>query len=710
MEILELEYKRFTNLVKALTSPPDTDIILYEAMFTRIRASYIFSEKGADVLPRFNYNICMGCMEPKNGEGDCPICGYSPDSPYLPAYLPPETFLNDRYVVGKLLRYNGESAEYIGFDTVTSSKVTIREYMPDTLCSRVKDGTALSVKQNSVAQYKAFMSEFVELNKMLAKMRTLGHINPAIDMFGDNNTGYVVFRYIEGMNLTKYLKENAGELTWDEVKKLFPPIFTTLSLVHNAGLIHRGISPDNIIVTDKKELKLIGFCVADARTANTELASEIYPGFAAPEQYSSSNWQGTWTDVYGICALLYRILTGTTPVDAMERTASDSLMNPKELNGNIPTHVSKVIMNGMNLSSELRIQTVTELVTQLFEEPEFNKKPVSATQTISIPKQHSTKGTVEEAQTKSGKPQKKRMSRHSVFIITVVCAVCVMAVIMGIVIMGLEDHSSPVIDGLPATETTFGTTAVTAEDGSMIPPPPEEMTRNTEEENPSTLPTLAVVETAPTENPTQTTLRPGATVYIMNELVGKYFDTVKNTSINDSLTIVPVYVYTEEHEKGIIFEQSIEKGSNYEKGAELTLKISMGPEEVEIPEFTGLNKKDYFDILSKMGIKYEEKPYNTQNVLNDYICWVNVDPQVEIEPGAPINLKDGEVLTVYVAVNKTASETSETTAPTETEAPDYSSAWVTTVPPVIVTEPEDSPSTDFAPVTEEPDIIITVDY
>lgn len=321
--------------------------------------------KGDASLADLNYKLCMGCMEPKETEGACPLCGYSPDVPYLPAYLPPKTILNDRYIVGKLLRYNGEGAEYIGFDTVTMSKVTIREYMPDTLCSRNKDSTVISVKQNCVAQYKAFMSEFVELNKMLAKMRTLNHINPPIDMFGENNTGYVIFRYIEGMNLAKYLKENAGELTWEEVKRMFPPIFTTLSLVHNAGLIHRGISPDNIIVGEKNELKLIGFCIADARTANTELASEIYHGYAAPEQYSSSNWQGTWTDIYGICALLYRMLTGTTPMDAMVRMTNDTLPEPRSLNPNIPVNVSKVIMNGMALSGEMRIQTVTELVTQL---------------------------------------------------------------------------------------------------------------------------------------------------------------------------------------------------------------------------------------------------------------------------------------------------------------------------------------------------------
>lgn len=653
-------------------------------------------------MAEYNLKLCMGCMEPKESEGVCPLCGYSPDVPSLPEYLSPGTFLNERYIVGKLLHFNGEGADYIGFDTVTSSKVTIKEYMPDTLCSRAKDSSVIAVKQNCVAQYKAFMSEFVELNKTLAKMRTLGHINPAIDMFGDNNTGYVVFRYIEGMNLAKYLKEHAGELTWDEVKKLFPPIFTTLSLIHNAGLVHRGISPENIIVDEKGELKLIGFSIADARTANTELASEVYSGYAAPEQYSSSNWQGTWTDVYGICALLYRILTGTAPTDAMERLANDTLLPPKSLNNNIPANVSKVIMNGMTLSGELRIQTVTELVTQLFEEPEWEKpRSVSQTQTISIPKQHSTKGPVSEPRPAPKPP----MSRRKVFVIVAVITCVVVFTIMAVLMMTLDDNSSQITNAITQASTLPAdpeTMPVTDEQGETVTMPP--MSAATDNSDPSALPTLAVIETSSVSDGAseQTTIKPGATVYIMNDLVGKNYDTVKNSSANENLTIIPEYVYTDEYEKGIIFEQSIEKGSNYEKGSELTLKISMGPAKVVVPDFYGLNKKDYFDLLNSCGIKYEEKPYETENTLNDYVAWIS------IEPGEYIDLEAGEVLSVFVAVNPDNTAPPETTTTVTETTTEASSAWVTTTVPEITTTTVSTTTTQA--LTDEPDITISLDY
>lgn len=259
--------------------------------------------------------------------------------------------------------------------------------MPDTLCSRVKGSAIISVNPKHLVQYKAFMSEFTELNQVLSRMRTLNHINPALELFAENNTTYVVFAYIKGMTLKDYLQENAGELSWEEVKKIFPPIFTTLSLVHNAGLVHRGISPETIWVTDKGELKITDFCIAAARTANTELASEVFAGYAAPEQYSSSSWHGTWTDVYGISALLYRILTGSMPTEAMSRIGNDNLCEPAKLNPNIPPNVSKVIMAGLKLSGEVRIQTITEFVTKLFEQPEYLERKTEKTISMQIPKQ-----------------------------------------------------------------------------------------------------------------------------------------------------------------------------------------------------------------------------------------------------------------------------------------------------------------------------------
>ncbi len=605
------------------------------------------------------FNLCYGCMSPlEEGTEICPECGYRMGAPHLPSYLAPGVTLNDRYIVGKLRSYNGESAEYIAFDEITESKVIIKEYMPDALCEREKGSSVIKVNPNCMPRYKTFLSEFVELNKVLSKMRTLNHINAAIDMFGDNNTAYVVFGWIDGMTMSEYLKMNAGELTWDEVKKLFPPIFTTLSLVHNAGLVHRGISPENIIVTDKGELKLTGFCIADARTAGTELASELYSGYAAPEQYNSSNWQGTWTDVYGISALLYRILTGVVPEEAEGRLSSDDLVEPAKLNRTIPANVSKVIMNGLTLNGEMRIQTITELVTQLFEEPEYGSKRLSSssTQTITIPRQgQGRRGAAE-----------KSVSRHRVFVLTmgIILLVGIFFLIM-IMILSLDDNSGEFnqtttgLTGLSETDGTFSESEIT----TMAPPQPVT-------EPPS-------ASSATEEN---------SIVYVMNDITGKNYEIISKSDTYSSLVFKPEYEYNDEVAKGLIFYQSIPQSETYKDGTEITVKVSMGPKYIEIPDYLTLSKKDYFAKLNELGIKYEEQELETEDTLEGYVA------KTSKEPGEKIDVEAGETLIVYVAKNPPAPETTETTEDTDV--------------PVDIIDPEFTGFTN--PVTEEEDIIITI--
>lgn len=602
------------------------------------------------------FNLCYGCMSPlEEGAEICPECGYRVGAPHLPSYLTPGITLNDRYLVGKLKSYNGESANYIGFDKITESKVIIKEYMPDAICSREKGTSVIKVNPNCMPQYKTFLSEFVELNKTLSKMRTLNHINAAIDMFGDNNTAYVVFGWVNGMTMGEYLKMNAGELSWDEVKKLFPPIFTTLSLVHNAGLVHRGISPENIIVTEKGELILTGFCISDARTAGTELASEIYNGYAAPEQYNSNNWQGTWTDVYGISALLYRILTGVVPEEATSRLSNDDLVEPFKVNPSIPRNVSKVIMNGLSLSGEMRIQTITELVTQLFEQPEYGSKRLSSssTQTISIPRQSGGS---------RGSAAAKPISRHRLFVVTmgIILVVGIFFLIM-LMILSLDDNSGEF------NQTGTGLAGFSETDGAAY--------------ETTTMPAPQPVTEPPA---TSSSSSENSIVYVMNDLTGKNYDVISKSDTYVSLVFKPEYEFNDTVGKGLIFGQSVPKNETYTDGTEITVKVSLGPKYIEIPDYLTMNKKDYFAKLGELGIKYEETELLTEEVLEGYVA------KTSKEPGEKIDVEAGETLTVYVAKNPPKPETSVS----ETEAP------------IIV---DDGQFTGFTtPATDEEDIVITI--
>ena len=239
--------------------------------------------------------------------------------------------------------------------------------MPDTLCSRRKGETDITVDPSAAALYKTYLSEFIDLNRTLMKLRGMSHVQTVLDVFCENNTAYVAFEYINGISLKTYLANSSGVITWEQAKELFSPFFTTLSLIHSAGIIHRGISPSTIFVTDKLELKLTGFAICAARTTGTEIPCEMFAGFAAPEQYTNEI-NGTWTDVYGISAVLYRCLTGCIPTEAIARNGT-SLMEPMMINRNIPANISSVIMAGLNISPEDRVRTITEFVDRLFTQP-----------------------------------------------------------------------------------------------------------------------------------------------------------------------------------------------------------------------------------------------------------------------------------------------------------------------------------------------------
>ncbi len=569
--------------------------------------------------------LCMGCMEPLEAEGACPHCGYTDSTSYHPSYLAPKTVLDDRYIVGKLLSFNGESATYIGYDNVNNEKVFIKEYMPDALCRRTKPSADIIVDQGDVVQYKNYMSEFVELNKSLSRLRTMSHIVAPLDMFSQNNTAYVVLQYTEAITLKQYLAENAGELTWDQVKKLFPPLLTTLSCIHNAGILHRGISLENILVTDKGELKLTGFAIAGIRTVNTDLAPELYTGYSAPEQYSGNQWEGTWTDVYAVAAVMYRLLSGCMPTEPMARIGKDSLMEPNKINPHVPVNVSKVIVQAMRLNQNQRISTVTDFVTKLFEQPEYITKH-TPTQTIPI----QVPGRASQKKKKS----RKKGSSVGVIIGAVLLIAVVAAALMMLVSMLLPDNEpdNPDVNN-PVNPDGF------VSDVPAVTDPPE-----------STSDPITSVTPQSTEPTSQT-----GNIFVMPSLVGKKLDSViNNDTWKERLEFEIIYDFSEDYDAGIIFEQDIEEGTNLYPIQKVKISVSKGFAIVSIPDFINelsinMTKDEYIAILDTLNIKYEIRYTETPFMPSGYVLGVFC-PETSSEVGGPINVAEGNTLFVDVSV------------------------------------------------------------
>lgn len=578
----------------------------------------------------------MGCMEPLDGENPCPNCGYDNNSGLNPmAYLQPKTVLDSRYVVGRLISSNGESAVYLAYDINERAKVFIKEYMPDAICERTPDSPEITVNQNYLVQYKNYLSEFTDLNRSLMRFRTMSHITAPSDMFQVNGTAYAVIPYCGGMTLKQYLTENAGELSWEQVKKLFPPLLTTLGCLHNAGVIHRGISLDTILVSDKSELILTGFSISEIRTVSTELAPELYPGYSAPEQYAAADWDGTWTDVYSVAAVMYRLLTGCMPTEAMARVGNESLLEPSKINPHVPANISKVIMQAMQLSVQKRIQTITDFVTKLFEQPSYmNKLPNGSTQTIPIDVPKGGKLT------KSKK--KKRNTNISKFIGAGVLVVIVVAAILGLIAMLMPD-SSPDDTNHPA-----GTPSTDVADPSLPA---------VTDDNPTSIPPISV-DTTPTPNVPD---KPQGTLFVMPDFKGKKYSSVaESTTWKDRLEFEVIYEYSDHFEKGLIFDQDIPEGTDLYPVATVKLFVSQGYAVVNIPSFINefsmrMTKEEYVVLLDELNIKYEFRDLETPNMLSGYVMGVFC-PETGAGEGGEINVKEGNTLYVDISVYSPGAE------------------------------------------------------
>lgn len=306
--------------------------------------------------------LCMGCMSRKGNDGPCPNCGFDESQPHDNAFLPLRTVLSGRYIVGRSLSSNGESITYLGYDCQTDSPVQIQEYMPAVLCNRRLDGS-VSIHEGSETNYKTLLLEYEGILKTLRRQGRLSGIIPVVDMFHEKNTVYGIFQRIQAVPLGKFLTRCGGELNWRRVKKLFIPLLNTLASIHDAGIIHRGISPETLLIDKQGCLWLTGFSTVALRTSQSEIEPELFSGYSAPEQYDPSGLQGPWTDVYAVGAVMYKALTGTMPPQSTTRRINDNLLPCDQMNSSVPQNVSDVIASATEYHVNRRLQSIEEMLS-----------------------------------------------------------------------------------------------------------------------------------------------------------------------------------------------------------------------------------------------------------------------------------------------------------------------------------------------------------
>ena len=347
---------------------------------------------------------CFHCMKPLGISSICSHCGHSnselKNTP--PYHLVPGSVLHDKYLVGRVLGEGGFGITYMGLNTILSKRVAIKEFYPNGAANRTN-----SISKNVIVStgkelfFQNGVERFLQEAKNVAMFSEEEGVVDILDYFQENSTAYIVMEYLEGETLQSFVNTK-GPMNSQEVISRLIPVIKSLAVMHKEGIIHRDISPDNIMYTRHGKMKLMDFGSARYFT-NEERAMSIIvkQGYAPVEQYSSKSKQGPFTDVYALCATIYACITGKVPEYSLDRVSNDTLVPPSKLGFSILPHHEAALMHGLKVNAKERTQNMDALYQEFItpiaasggKSGKANSVPVNeSTKTDADPQNKSTGG------------------------------------------------------------------------------------------------------------------------------------------------------------------------------------------------------------------------------------------------------------------------------------------------------------------------------
>ena len=310
--------------------------------------------------------LCPYCLQPLPGAAQsCPHCGKSFAGRNPGGTLPVGTVLAGRYTVGEMLSIDGEGILYRGAENLGRFRVTIKEYLPITLTAERTAESTLRPKTGSEVLFKTTRMDFADLYRSIQRITPANGLEAVLDVVEANNSVYAILENLGGTPLDQWLENHPGTIRPDDACTMLQPVFEGVAAMHKIGLVHRGICPENIRVMENDRCRLAGYATVGLRTAGSGLREQLYEGYSAPEQYSTAEFEGRYTDEYSLAAVFYRMVCGQAPVPAAQRMVTDSNPRAKSVNGSLPLYVSQVLQLGLRLRPMERIQTVPQLYQAL---------------------------------------------------------------------------------------------------------------------------------------------------------------------------------------------------------------------------------------------------------------------------------------------------------------------------------------------------------
>lgn len=537
-------------------------------------------------------NLCMSCMREIGEEKQCPYCGYRVDSVQLPPYLPVRTVIANRYLVGKLFERNGEGASYIGWDLSEKKAVKIREFIPDSFTSRASSNLTLQVMRGDEAVFNELRQSFEELWTKLARLKGLSALISVTNVVEDYGSSYAVYDHFEGTTLREYLLgSKTGYIPWEKARQLFMPILSTLGTLHSSGIIHRGISPSTLIIDAEGRIKISGFCIGAARSARSDLYSELFDGYAAIEQYGFEGSQGPWTDIYAFGATLYRALIGSDPMSAAERMANDRLMVPGKFAEALPAYVVNGLINALQILPEDRTRSVEQLRAELSASPsaaslsdDYRRRAARRPPAASSPAR------------RSARPRGKNGGKRGRSDSRVIFSAALSSLAIGAVVFAVLSFSF--------FRDRFSFVRPNSSGGEII------------------------------SSRTEARLIP-----VPNFIERSFVDIGSNPVFKQNFNFEPKYVNDDVVAEGYIIDQSVKPDERVPKGTTITLFVSVGKEEIPLPNVVGVNYDEAAARLTELGFVCEKIPVDVGSYKENEI--VSMAPLAEktYEKGTKVYLK-----------------------------------------------------------------------
>ncbi len=598
-----------------------------------------------------NKKVCLGCMREISAEDvSCPHCGFNP-STYQPnpRCLQLASELAGKYVIGKVLGEGGFGITYIGWDLRLEMPVAIKEYFPPKIASRDATSGNNTIYMFDNANEKSFedgMKRCVKEAKSMSKLESLLGIVSIRDFFHENQTAYIIMEYVDGVTLKEYLKDN-GKMPAEDVFYIMKPVMKALEQMHKLGLIHRDISPDNIMIRSDGQVKLIDFGAARAAMAEDDeksLTVMLKRGFTPEEQYRTKGHQGEWTDVYALCATMYYMLTGTVPPEAMERLLEDEYVSISQCDISIDATAAVAIDKGLQVRAKDRFQNMTDLMLAIYGEE--NAKVLDVTNTSGgtaagveetvlvdseatvlvedpvMPSNMAPGKGAPKAQGQKGKSRSMR-SKSQFVAVPVIVIVAIIAIVIGIN-MSKKDNSEQVVE--------TGSKAVT-----------------TGEENPSSdagavknetqTPAEATTEVAPEATPADMSATPAT----MINVVGMQQEDAKSQllAIDGAMNIQVSEEYDDKQKAGTVLSQDVPEGQQWQPGTDviqINLVVSKGEKKISVPNVRGKTKSTATAKLKKAGLKVKTSEKYSSSVKKGKVISQSKKAGSEVKKGTQVTL------------------------------------------------------------------------